>query len=49
MHAADNPSSTLSRESELLRAAQQYADVFNSAASIDNVDRLIADACVDPP
>ena len=37
-----------SRSSKLLEAAQQYADIFNSASSIDDVDRLIADACIDP-
>jgi hypothetical protein len=28
--------------------AQEYADLFNAADSIEDVDRLIADACVDP-
>lgn len=32
---------------ELLRVGQEYAEVFN-ASSIDEIDRLIADACVDP-
>ncbi len=33
--------------SELLRVAQDYADLFN-ASPLEDVDRLIADACVDP-
>ena len=32
---------------ELLRVAQEYADLFN-ARPVEDVDRLIADACVDP-
>ena len=36
------------RPEELLRVAQEYADVFNAAASAEDVEGLIADACVDP-
>ena len=32
---------------ELLRVAQEYADLFN-ARRIEDIERLIADACVDP-
>jgi hypothetical protein len=32
---------------ELQRVAQEYADLFN-ASPIDDIDGLIADACVDP-
>jgi hypothetical protein len=32
---------------ELKRVAQEYADLFN-ASRLEDVDRLIADACVDP-
>jgi hypothetical protein len=32
---------------ELLRVAQEYADLFNSRP-IEDIERLIADACVDP-
>jgi len=32
---------------ELLRVAQEYADLFN-ANPLEEIDRLIADACVDP-
>ncbi|MDQ1426765.1 MAG: hypothetical protein QOK39_241 [Acidimicrobiaceae bacterium] len=39
---------TPTTSSDLLDAAQQYADLFNAAGSIDDVDQLIADACVDP-
>jgi hypothetical protein len=38
--AADQPS-------ELLRVAQEYADLFN-ASRLEDIDRLVADACVDP-
>lgn len=38
---------TSSRPEELLRVAQEYADLFN-ARPIEDIDRLIADACVDP-
>jgi hypothetical protein len=33
--------------SELLRVAQEYADLFN-ASPLEDIDRLVADACVDP-
>ncbi len=36
-----------SKPAELLRAAQEYADLFN-VNPLDEIDRLIADACVDP-
>jgi hypothetical protein len=32
---------------ELLRVAQEYADLFN-ARPLEDIERLIADACVDP-
>ena len=32
---------------ELLRVAQEYADLFN-ARPLEDIDGLIADACVDP-
>ncbi len=32
---------------ELIRAAQEYADLFN-AYPVEEIDRLIADTCVDP-
>jgi hypothetical protein len=32
---------------ELLRVGQEYADLFN-ARPLDDIDGLIADACVDP-
>lgn len=37
----------VTRSEELLRVAQEYADLFNSQP-LSNIDRLIADACVDP-
>jgi hypothetical protein len=39
--------SAATKPEELLRVAQEYADLFN-ATTLDDVDRLIADACVDP-
>ncbi|HEX3426762.1 MAG TPA: hypothetical protein VHT30_11560 [Acidimicrobiales bacterium] len=45
MPPPDPPAVT--RSEELLRVAQEYADLFNSQP-LDNIDRLIADACVDP-
>jgi hypothetical protein len=39
--------SAATRPEELLRVAQEYADLFN-ARPLEDVDRLIADACVDP-
>ncbi|MDQ6613827.1 MAG: hypothetical protein M3083_03515 [Actinomycetota bacterium] len=39
------PTST-TRPDELLRVAQEYADLFN-ASPLEDIDRLIADACVD--
>ena len=33
--------------SELVRVGHEYADLFN-ASSFEEIDRLIADACVDP-
>ena len=42
-----SPSTPSSPLSELLRVAQEYADLFN-ASSLDEVDQLISDACVDP-
>jgi len=38
---------TSSRPEESLRVAQEYADLFN-ARPLEDIDRLIADACVDP-
>lgn len=35
------------RPAELLRVAQEYADLFNSNP-LDDIDHLISDACVDP-
>jgi hypothetical protein len=35
------------RPDELLRVGQEYADLFN-ANPIEDIDGLIADACVDP-
>jgi hypothetical protein len=35
------------RPEELLRVAQEYADLFN-ANPLEEIERLIADACVDP-
>jgi hypothetical protein len=40
------PTATTKPE-ELLRVAQEYADLFN-ARPLEDIDRLIADACVDP-
>lgn len=37
----------MTKPEELLRVAQEYADLFN-ARPIDDIERLIADACVDP-
>lgn len=33
--------------SEVIRVAHEYADLFN-ATPMDQIDRLISDACVDP-
>ena len=44
MPATEPVSST--RPDELLRVAQEYADLFN-ASRIEDIDGLIADACVD--
>ncbi len=40
------PASLPTRSQELLRVAQEYADLFN-ASPLEEIDRLIADACVD--
>ena len=40
------PPTSATRPDELLRVAQEYADLFNASAS-DDIDRLISDACVD--
>ena len=45
MPPRESPSTT--RPEELLRVAQEYADLFN-ANPLEDIDRLIADACVDP-
>jgi hypothetical protein len=37
----------VTRPEELKRVAQEYADLFNSSR-LEDIDRLIADACVDP-
>jgi hypothetical protein len=41
------PASRPTRSDELVRVAQEYADLFN-ANPLEDIDRLIADACVDP-
>jgi len=41
------PATSPTKPAELLRVAQEYADLFN-ANPLDDIDRLIADACVDP-
>ncbi len=33
---------------ELLQMAEEYAQAFNAVSSIEDIDRLIADACIDP-
>ncbi len=38
---------SVTRPDELLRVAQEYADLFN-ARPLEDIDELIADACVDP-
>lgn len=40
------PPTSTTRDDELLRVAQEYADLFNASRNED-VDRLITDACVD--
>jgi hypothetical protein len=40
------PPTSTTRDDELLRVAQEYADLFNASRSED-IDRLITDACVD--
>ncbi len=45
MHPTEPTSST--RTDQLARVAQEYADLFN-ANPIEDIDRLIADACIDP-
>lgn len=41
------PASRATRSDELVRVAHEYADLFN-ASPLEDIDRLIADACVDP-
>jgi len=48
MRPTEATSAMPSHPSELVDVAQEYAELFNAAGSIDDVDRLIADACVDP-
>jgi hypothetical protein len=45
MPPSESPSAI--RSEELLRVAHEYADLFN-ANPLEEIDRLIADACVDP-
>jgi hypothetical protein len=40
------PSTSATRPDELLRVAQEYADLFN-ASRREDIERLISDACVD--
>ena len=47
MRPTKSPSALPSQPSDLLDAAEHYAELFN-AGSIHDVDRVIADACVDP-
>lgn len=42
-----DPTIAVAEAQELLRVAQEYADLFNSRP-IEDIERLIADACVDP-
>jgi hypothetical protein len=42
-----SPAVPPNQPSELLRVAQEYADLFN-ASTLEDIDRLVADACVDP-
>jgi hypothetical protein len=42
-----DPTTAVTEAQELLRVAQEYADLFNSRP-IEDIERLIADACVDP-